>query len=266
MKFNPDERDLRPYYSRLYRMGKPRAIADVNFIDSSPATIVQFRPSRKNQAEISLVSSFMMGNRWPFYKMALKRFVDIVFALLGLAILSPLLLLVAILIKIKSPGPALFWQPRVGKNGQTFLICKFRTMHAASCDPSGIRHIIPDDPRVFSFGRFLRRRSIDELPQLFNVLRGEMSLVGPRAHPVGMVVNGQPYEAIVPNYPLRHCVKPGITGLAQIEGFRGQVPDNIHAIQRVQFDLKYIQTFSLRQDFSIMARTIFKELRNGSGE
>ncbi len=202
---------------------------------------------------------------WPRAACMAKRACDVVFSTLGLIALSPLLLLVAAAIKLSDPGPALFWQPRVGRGGKSILVCKFRTMYVAMGDPTGVSQTMEDDPRVTPIGRFLRQRSIDELPQLINVLKGEMSLVGPRAHAVGMTVCGFPYETIVPNYHERHQVRPGMTGLAQIRGLRGPVTDVNHAQRRVAADLEYIREFNFVLDVHIVVRTVLHEMWMGSG-
>jgi len=172
--------------------------------------------------------------------------------------LAPLLLLTAILIKIGSPGPVLFKQRRFGFNNVEFDVYKFRTMFVSQADAMGTRQTSRNDQRVTRIGRFLRRTSIDELPQLINVWLGEMSIVGPRAHPVGMMVANQPYHEIVRHYAARHRVKPGITGLAQVNGNRGEVDTPEKAERRVHYDLSYIENWSIWLDLSIMLRTVIR--------
>lgn len=172
--------------------------------------------------------------------------------------LAPLLLLVAVLIKIDSPGPVLFRQKRFGFNNVEFDVFKFRTMYVSKTELVGMQQTTRDDQRVTRVGRFLRRASIDELPQLINVLRGDMSIVGPRAHPVGMLVANQPYQEIVRHYAARHRVKPGITGLAQVNGNRGLVDTPEKAKSRVHYDLFYIEHWSIWLDLSILLRTVIK--------
>jgi lipopolysaccharide/colanic/teichoic acid biosynthesis glycosyltransferase len=187
---------------------------------------------------------------------AMKRAMDIVLSIAAMIVLSPVLLTVAALIRLTSAGPAVFRQRRTGQNGKEFVIYKFRTMHIELQDVSGVRHTVQNDPRVTSIGRFLRKYSIDELPQLANVLMGEMSIVGPRAHAVGMLALGVPYDQFVRDYDLRHLVKPGLTGQAQVKGYRGEVCDEAHARGRVAEDLDYVRNLSLWRDVKIMALTL----------
>ena len=181
---------------------------------------------------------------------------DRLIATVATIFLAPLLLLTAILVKIDSPGPILFRQKRFGFNNVAFDVFKFRTMYVADTDAAGAQQTARNDKRVTRIGRFLRRTSIDELPQLINVLRGDMSIVGPRAHPVGMLVANQPYHEIVRHYAARHRVKPGITGLAQVNGNRGEVTTPEKAEHRVHYDLFYIENWSVWLDLSIMLRTV----------
>lgn len=195
-------------------------------------------------------------------RLAIKRGADLVLASLALVILAPALLLIALAIRLTSPGPALFRQVREGLNGKPFRIYKFRTMQADRCDPVGLCPTVPDDPRITPFGRFLRRTSLDELPQLINVLRNDMSLIGPRPHVYSMTVCGVCYTCLVPFYPARHAMKPGITGWAQANGYRGPLDDLLHARARIDHDLAYIENFSLRLDLRILWLTL---RHNGSG-
>lgn len=195
----------------------------------------------------------------------LKRLVDIVGAILGLILLSPILIAVSILIKLGSPGPVFFRQDRTGFDNQTFEILKFRTMFSDRGDPSGVAQTTNDDPRITPLGLILRRANLDELPQLFNVLRGDMSLIGPRPHVPGMKAAGMLYEELVDDYPSRHKMRPGITGLAQCRGFRGPTIEPEPAAIRVALDLEYIRTFSLWLDFKILLRTVISEIRGGNG-
>ncbi|MCC6890947.1 MAG: undecaprenyl-phosphate glucose phosphotransferase [Hyphomicrobiales bacterium] len=181
-----------------------------------------------------------------------KRIMDIVLATTALIVLAPLLALVAVLIKLDSPGPALFWQRRYGYNQRTFWIAKFRSMRVAEDGPNVLQARRADD-RVTRLGRWLRRWNIDELPQLFNVLKGDMSLVGPRPHALS---HNLEYEKTIRRYARRHNVKPGITGWAQVHGYRGET-DDARMRQRVEYDLYYIEHCSLWLDIKIMARTLF---------
>ena len=183
---------------------------------------------------------------------------DKIIVLAAAIFLAPLLLLTAVLIKLDSPGPVLFRQRRFGFNNVAFDVYKFRTMHVDQGDPTGARQTSRHDDRITRVGRFLRKTSIDELPQLLNVWVGNMSIVGPRAHPVGMMVKDQPYHEIVRHYAARHRVKPGITGLAQVNGNRGEVTTREKAEKRVYFDLFYIENWSIWLDFSIILRTAIR--------
>jgi Undecaprenyl-phosphate glucose phosphotransferase len=177
-----------------------------------------------------------------------KRAFDVILSAVFLALLAPLMLLVAALVKIGSPGPVLYRQERVGLDGKPFRMLKFRTMRDGA-EQDGPRFAEPLDPRVTSFGSLLRRTSIDELPQLLNVLAGDMSLVGPR--PERPVFIDQ-FRRHIPRYQLRHMVKAGMTGWAQIHGLRGQTSIE----KRVEYDLYYIEHWSLLLDLRILARTL----------
>lgn len=186
---------------------------------------------------------------------AAKRAEDLLLVSLLLVLLGPLMALVAVAVRLDSPGPVLFRQQRYGYNNRPFAVFKFRTMHVDRGDASGTRRTVRNDPRVTRLGRFLRRSSLDELPQLFNVLRGEMALVGPRAHPVTMLAGDVPYHEAVADYAARHRVRPGITGLAQINGLRGAVDTVEKGRRRVAYDLLYIDNLSLWLDLKILALT-----------
>lgn len=195
----------------------------------------------------------------------LKKTLDLTGAGTALVLLIPLFIAIAAAIKLTSRGPVLFRQRRYGLDGETFTLLKFRSMHVERCDASGVAQTVPDDPRVTVVGAFLRRSNFDELPQLINVLRGEMSLVGPRPHVPGMLAAGVPYETFDPRYMDRHRVRPGITGLAQVNGFRGETKDAYAAHMRLENDLDYIQRQSLRLDIRILAATMVREFLKGSG-
>jgi lipopolysaccharide/colanic/teichoic acid biosynthesis glycosyltransferase len=195
-----------------------------------------------------------------------KRLIDIVGSLTLLIALVPLFVVVTTAILATSRGGVLFCQQREGLNGRLFSVYKFRSFHRDRCDPSGISQTFPDDPRVTSVGQFLRRTHIDELPQLLNVLKGDMSLVGPRPHVPGMRVGGQRYDALVPYYRLRLLwMKPGMTGWAQANGLRGASDDPKLARLRIDHDLAYIQNFSLGLDLKIIAKTAIGGLLRGTG-
>jgi Undecaprenyl-phosphate glucose phosphotransferase len=181
-----------------------------------------------------------------------KRIFDLVFAAAGLIVATPLLVAVAVLIKLNSPGPIFFVQRRYGFNQQPFRIIKFRTMRTLD-DGDVIRQATAGDPRLTSIGRWLRRWNIDEIPQLFNVLTGDMSLVGPRPHALS---HDREYEQRISLYARRHNVKPGITGWAQIHGYRGETDTDEKMRKRVEYDLFYIDNWSLWLDLKIMVRTV----------
>ncbi|MTI42415.1 sugar transferase [Roseibium hamelinense] len=194
-----------------------------------------------------------------------KRMVDIFGAGMGLVLLAPLLLLIAGAIKATSRGRVLFRQKRLGQDGKPFVIMKFRTMRLDACDPTGVRQTLQDDERVTPVGRFLRRSNFDELPQLINVLRGDMSLVGPRPHVDGILAAGVPYENFDRRYHQRLAVKPGITGWAQVNGWRGETRDPTSASMRLHCDLYYIENQSLTFDLEILGRTVVQEFLSCSG-
>jgi lipopolysaccharide/colanic/teichoic acid biosynthesis glycosyltransferase len=194
-----------------------------------------------------------------------KRAFDFVGASLALLFLAPLFAAIAIAIKATSPGPVFFRQDRYGYRNHFFRILKFRTMHTHLTDVGGTQQTINDDPRITPLGRILRRTSLDELPQLINVLKGDMSLVGPRPHVPGMLAANMLYEDLVPYYFQRHGVRPGITGLAQMNGCRGSTTDAAQAIARIDYDLEYIETWSLGRDIDIILRTCVREFLTGSG-
>lgn len=183
-----------------------------------------------------------------------KELFDKLFSLMVLIMLLPLFALIAIGIKLSSPGPILFKQPRHGLNGKKFNVYKFRSMNLHK-EQNVIKQATKSDPRITRFGQFIRRTSLDELPQFINVLLGDMSIVGPRPH---AIQHNEMYKDMLEFYMLRHRVKPGITGWAQIHGFRGET-DTIDKMQkRVQFDLYYIQNWSLWMDIRIVIWTAFK--------
>jgi Undecaprenyl-phosphate glucose phosphotransferase len=185
-----------------------------------------------------------------------KRTMDVMVAGAALVVLSPLFAAVALAIRAESPGPVLFRQWRFGLASRPIQVIKFRTMRSDLCDVTGEQRTSSHDPRVTRVGRFLRRSSIDELPQLINVLRGDMSLVGPRPHPLHMRVGGLYYFEAVDRYRARHMVKPGITGWAQVNGSRGEVDTLEKARRRVTLDLWYLDNWSLLLDMRILLRTL----------
>jgi exopolysaccharide biosynthesis polyprenyl glycosylphosphotransferase len=190
-----------------------------------------------------------------FRQRAIKRAFDLTLTIPALLLLLPVFALVALAIKLDSRGPVLFRQPRVGHGNMLFKIFKFRTMRTERTDVLGNRSASRDDDRVTRVGAFLRRTSIDELPQLLNVLLGSMSMVGPRPHALGSLAGDQLFWHVDERYWHRHALKPGITGLAQVRGFRGATHTREHLTSRLQADLEYISGWSLWRDMSIVLRT-----------
>lgn len=189
------------------------------------------------------------------WDMVAKRVFDIVVASLAIIALSPVMLATAIAIKLDSRGPVLFRQKRYGFNNEIIDVLKFRSMFHDMADPAAKKVVTKGDPRVTKVGRFIRRSSIDELPQLFNVLAGTLSLVGPRPHAVNAHTNDQTWDEVVYGYFARHKVKPGVTGWAQINGWRGEVDTPEKIQKRVEFDLYYIENWSILFDIKILALT-----------
>jgi putative colanic acid biosynthesis UDP-glucose lipid carrier transferase len=181
-----------------------------------------------------------------------KRGFDILVAGLALLLFLPLLLTVATMIRLESPGPAIFRQRRTGYRGRTFTILKFRTMTVTE-DSETVRHATKGDTRVTVIGSMLRKLSIDELPQLWNVLRGDMSIVGPRPH---ALAHDAHYGALIPAYTARFRARPGLTGYAQVNGFRGEIEDVRGMGDRVAADNNYIEGWSMALDLAILVRTM----------
>lgn len=198
-------------------------------------------------------------------EVAMKRAMDIAVSLTALLVLMPVMLTVALLIRLDSPGSPLFTQVRWGKDCRKIRVFKFRSMRTDLGDNTGVRQTVKDDPRITKIGAIIRKTNIDELPQLINVLKGDMSLVGPRCHAIGMLAAGIPYEDLVPNYHRRHSVKPGMTGLAQMRGLRGPTDRPGKARARIACDLHYIDNFSVIFDIRIMIGTVLSEIRGGKG-
>jgi len=189
--------------------------------------------------------------------LVMKWLEDKIITCLCLIAALPLMMLIALAIKLDSPGPVLFRQKRIGVNNRTFDLLKFRSMYAEQTDPLGNQLTQAGDVRITKVGRFLRRTSMDELPQLINVLRGDMSLVGPRPHALAASAAGVSYAHAVEEYLIRHRVKPGMTGWAQVNGWRGETTRIEQIRRRVEHDLYYIENWSLAFDCMILARTIF---------
>jgi putative colanic acid biosynthesis UDP-glucose lipid carrier transferase len=196
----------------------------------------------------------------PFYGVnaVLKRATDLAVAGAALALLWPLMLAIAAGVKLGSPGPALFRQRRYGLDGEEFLVFKFRTMTVCE-DGARIEQARRSDARITRFGALLRRYSLDELPQLLNVLEGSMSMVGPRPH---AVAHNEQYRRLIQGYMIRHKVKPGITGWAQVNGLRGETRSVERMRRRIEYDLDYLRNWSPALDFLILVRTAFVVLKD----
>ena len=232
--------------------GLSEVCVDVSLI---PSQAIELAPNYR----VNLLGTVPVLTLWqrPFRDMnqVVKRAEDLVFSLIALILLSPIFLVAAILVRLSSPGPILLVQPRVGFNNETINVFKFRTMYTDMTDIGARKTTTKDDPRVTPAGRFLRRFSIDELPQLLNVLQGNMSLVGPRPHGTEMMVGDRFYHEAVRGYAGRHRVKPGITGYAQVRGLRGEVRTIERAKRRVELDKHYVDHWSFWLDMWILFAT-----------
>lgn len=186
---------------------------------------------------------------------AMKRVMDIAGAICAIILFSPIMMFSVIMIKLTSPGPLIFKQERVGLHNHTFMMYKFRSMDVQPPEKEKTKWTVKDDPRVTNFGKFMRKTSIDELPQLFNVLKGEMSLVGPRPERPFFV---EKFKEEIPRYMIKHQVRPGLTGWAQVNGYRG----NTSIRKRIEYDLYYIENWTLGLDVKILCLTIFKGFIN----
>ncbi len=185
----------------------------------------------------------------------LKRCVDIIGSVLGLIIVSPIMILTAAAVKLSSPGPIIFKQERIGLHNKPFWMYKFRTMEIQKESSEKKAWTVRNDPRVTKIGKFLRRTSLDEFPQLYNILRGDMSLVGPRPERPLFV---EKFREEIPRYMIKHQVRPGLTGWAQINGYRGDTSIR----KRIDYDIFYIENWTMGLDFKIMFLTIFKGFIN----
>ena len=211
-----------------------RALSDVAPLDRKHALAIELQRAPLSETQLLV-----------------KRIIDIAVASFALVLFLPMIVVAAIAIKLDSPGPVIFRQVRKGFNGKRFLIWKFRTMTVQE-NGAGVIQATPHDPRVTTVGRVLRESSIDELPQLWNVLKGDMSLIGPRPH---ALAHDNYFESVLRDYAFRHHVKPGITGWAQCNGARGPTPTIDHVAKRVKLDLWYINNWSLWLDLLILIRT-----------
>lgn len=226
----------------------------IAYVSDSFESLDHVKQRLSDIAEISLKD--VTGNPKSGSHTAIKRIMDIAIASLALVALSIPLAIIALLIKRDSPGPVLFRQKRHGFNNRVFDVWKFRSMRTDMLDFEARRQTEADDPRITRIGRFIRKTSIDELPQLINVIRGDMSLVGPRPHAVGMKTAGRDSIELVAEYAHRHKVKPGMTGWAQINGSRGPLHDQSDIARRVELDVEYIEGSNVLWDLSIMLKTL----------
>ena len=216
-----------------------------------------FNHVKQRLTDIAAISvSDLGGSIRPTYQIVLKRITDVMVSLIALILGAPILLLIALLIKLDSPGPALFKQPRHGFNNRVFHVYKFRSMRNDAADLKAAQQTVAGDARVTKIGRFIRKTSIDELPQLINVLRGDMTLVGPRPHAIGMRTGNTESYKLVEDYAHRHRMKPGMTGWAQINGSRGPLHNAADVRRRVELDVEYIQRSGFFFDWMIMFKTL----------
>lgn len=185
----------------------------------------------------------------------IKRLFDLSIAVPALVVLMPVLVMVAVLIKLDSPGPVLFVQSRIGKGNRMFRMFKFRSMRNDRLDHNASQLTTRNDARVTRIGKFIRQTSLDELPQLLNVLRGDMSIVGPRPHATGALAGDSLYWEVASHYWSRHAVKPGLTGLAQVRGFRGNTETGDDLLNRLQADLAYLDSWSIWRDLMLVTQT-----------
>ncbi len=243
--------------SRVLAMLKKVWVLPVDIRLSAHTNKLRFRP-RSYSYEGSVPFLDVFDKPIADWDSVMKRAFDIVFASIALVLLLPLMLATAIAIRLESKGPIIFRQKRFGFNNEVIEVLKFRSMFHDMSDQDAKVVVTKNDPRVTRVGRFIRRTSIDELPQLINVLRGELSLVGPRPHAVNAHTKNQLWDEVVDGYFGRHKVKPGVTGWAQIKGWRGEVDNEEKIRRRVEHDLYYIENWSLLLDLYIVMITPFK--------
>jgi len=233
-----------------YREGVPLQITPTVFAG------MQMQPKVERIGDIPVVE--LGGGDLPLSGVVAKRLMDLVLSVVGLIVLAPFFLVIAIAIKLTSAGPVFYRQKRVGMDGRRFHMLKFRTMHVDAERETGPTWAVTDDPRATRIGRFLRRTNIDEFPQLFNVLVGTMSLVGPRPERPGFV---EQFKPVIERYSHKHWVRPGITGWAQVNGWRGRTDLN----RRIEHDIYYIEHWSLWFDVKIIFLTLIMWIRGGHG-
>ena len=208
-------------------------------------------------AASGLVGIRVSTGRMDLPNRVMKRLFDLAVTVPAVVVLTPVMVLVAIAIALDSRGPILFRQQRMGRANQLFDVYKFRSMHVQRADATGDRSASRDDDRVTRVGRFIRATSLDELPQLFNIINGDMSLVGPRPHALGSRAGDALFWHIDDRYWLRHAIKPGLTGLAQVRGFRGATENKDDLTRRLESDIEYLTDWSVLTDIVILVRTAF---------
>ncbi|OHV59623.1 undecaprenyl-phosphate glucose phosphotransferase [Mesorhizobium sp. LCM 4577] len=240
--------------SRVLQLLKKLWVLPVDIRLSAHSNALQFRPRAYSYiGSVPMLDIFDKPiNDWDSVA---KRAFDIVFSLVGIIVFSPVMLATAIAIKLDSKGPVLFKQKRHGFNNEIIEVYKFRSMYADRSDPTAKQTVTKNDPRVTRVGRFIRKTSIDELPQFFNSLFGSLSLVGPRPHAIAAQSHNLLYNEVVDGYFARHKVKPGVTGWAQINGWRGEMDTNEKIRMRTEYDLYYIENWSMLFDLRILFLT-----------
>ena len=249
--------------SRVLSMLKKLWVLPVDVRLSAHSSELRFRPRAYSFiGSVPLLDIFDRPiNDWDSVA---KRAFDIVFSLIGIVLFSPVMIATAIAIKLDSKGPILFRQKRHGFNNEVIDVLKFRSMYTDQCDPTAKKAVTKDDPRVTRVGRFIRKTSIDEVPQFFNALVGSLSLVGPRPHAVAAQSHNLLYTEVVDGYFARHRVKPGVTGWAQINGWRGEMDTDEKIKMRTEYDLFYIENWSLWFDLKILLLTPIRLLNTES--
>lgn len=258
---------LLPYIDRIVIAVPPEAtariaqlIAKLAAVPNAVSLLVENDDADSEKAAhdrlLDMPLAHLAGARRGVTRAMLKRVMDLTLSIVAVIALMPLLVTVAVAIRLDSPGPVLFKQRRHGYLNEEVLVWKFRSMRTEASDYAASRQVCADDDRVTRVGRFIRKTSLDELPQLWNVIRGEMSLVGPRPHAIGMLSGGEDASRLVETYAHRHRMKPGLTGWAAVNGSRGPI-DTIEAVRRrVSLDLEYVERQSLWFDIAIIARTL----------
>ena len=245
--------------TRVLTMLKKLWVLPVDIRLSAHSNKLQFRPRAYSHiGAVPLLDIFDKPIRE--WDSVAKRVFDIFFSLIAIVLLFPVMLITAVAIKLDSKGPILFRQKRHGFNNEVIDVLKFRSMYADQSDPTAKKMVTKGDPRVTKVGRFIRKTSIDEFPQFFNALRGDLSLVGPRPHAVYAQTRDRMFNDVVEGYFARHRVKPGVTGWAQINGWRGEIDSDDKIKMRTEYDLYYIENWSLWLDLKILLLTPFRLL------